>query len=261
MRVFAIANQKGGVGKSTTAINLAAALVNAGRKVLLIDADAQAHSTLGLGVDVKEKLTLAELLTKEGVAAKNVICHTYIKNLDIIPSSLSLAVAEMKLATMGAKEFKLRAKIKDLPGYDIALIDCPPTFGGLVMNAFMSASDIIMPLQLSYFSLEGVNNFIETVNFINSDVGALVGHQVSIFGVLLTFFDTRTKISREVYEVVKSTFGDKLFENSIPQNVKLSEAQALNKAVFDHDPMCSGAKAYAGLAMEVLGRMGGEAWA
>lgn len=254
MRVVAIANQKGGVGKTTTAINLSAALAKLGKKTLLIDTDPQGHASLGLGIKTSDKKTIAELLTYDNLPSKEVIQKTSIDNLSIIPSDLSLAVAEMKLSLMGAKEYKLRTKLSDLEGFDFVIIDCPPTFGTLAINAFTFADEIILPIQLSYFSLEGVNNFVETLNFVNKDINAIVNHLTKINGVLVTFCDTRSKIAKEIKSSLERIFGRKVFDTKIPQNVRLNEAQSRGKIVFDYDPKCKGAKAYESLAQEFLAR-------
>ncbi len=254
MKVIAIANQKGGVGKTTTAINLSAALAKLGKKTLLVDTDPQGHATVGLAIKTKNKKTLAELLTYEDLSAKEVIQKTEIENLDIIPSDLSLAVAEMKLALMGAKEYKLRTKLAKLEGYDFVVIDCPPTFGTLAINAFTFADEVILPIQLSYFSLEGVNNFVETLNFVNKDINGIVNHLVKIGGVLITFCDTRAKIAKEIHASIERVFGRKVFKTKIPQNVRLNEAQSRGKVVFDYDPKCKGAIAYEAFAEEYLSR-------
>lgn len=258
MRTIVIANQKGGVGKSTTTINLGAGLAKRGKKVLLIDADAQGHTSVGLGVNTEEQYTIAELLTKDGVSHKDVIQTTYLKNLDIIPSDLSLSVAEMNLSNQGAKEYRLKTKLKPLKGYDFVLIDCPPTFGTLTMNAFTTASEIILPIQLGYFCLEGVNSFIETINFVNSDIGSVVDHKIDISGVLITFYENRTKLGKEVFSTIKDLFGKTLFKTTIPQNIRLNEAQSNGKSIFDYDNSCKGAKAYLDLTEEILKRKKGK---
>ena len=254
MKIIAIANQKGGVGKTTTAINFSAALTKFGKKVLLIDTDPQGHATIGLGIVTKNKRTLAELLTYEKCSAKDVIQSSYVKDLDVIPSDLSLAVAEMKLSMMGAKEFKLRTKLAGIEGYDFVVIDCPPTFGTLAMNAFTLAHQVILPIQLSYFSLEGVNNFIETLQFVNGDINSIIEHKIHIAGVLITFCDTRAKISREVLASIDRVFGKVVFNTRIPANVRLNEAQAHGKVVFDYDPLCKGSLAYEAFTKEFLER-------
>lgn len=252
MRTIAIANQKGGVGKSTTAINLGAGLVAKGNKVLLIDCDPQGHATLGLGIETKNIKTVADLLIKEKICLEEVISHTEEKSFDIIPSDIGLSVAEMQLSTKGAKEFKLRNSLKELKGYDFIILDCPPTFGTITMNAFTTASEIILPVQLGYFSLEGVASFVETIDFINREIGSVIGHEIVISGVLITFFDTRTTIARNVFKELKEIFEDKIYSTKIPQNVKLNEAQSLGKTIFQYEPDCRGAEAYLDLASEVL---------
>jgi chromosome partitioning protein len=222
--------------------------------VLLIDTDPQGHATIGLGVQTKNKKTLAELLTYDQCSVKDVIQKSYVEGLDVIPSDLSLAVAEMKLSMMGAKEFRLRTKLAHVQGYDFIVVDCPPTFGTLAMNAFTFAHQVILPIQLSYFSLEGVSNFIDTINFVNRDINSIVQHTIKIGGVLITFCDTRAKIAREILESIERVFGKAIFNTKIPSNVRINEAQSHGQVVFDYDPTCKGSIAYEAFAKEFLER-------
>lgn len=254
MKIIAIANQKGGVGKTTTAINLSAALAKKGKKTLLIDTDPQGHATIGLGVNAKDKKTLAELLTYDQCSLHEVIHPTYHENLAVIPSDLSLAVAEMKMSLMGAKEFRLRTKLSQLKGFDYVILDCPPTFGTLAMNAFTFASEVILPIQLSYFSLEGVSSFLETINFINKDINSIIQHTIKISGVLITFCDTRANIAKEVLTSIERVFENSMFKTKIPNNVRLNESQSHGKDVFEYDSKCKGAMAYEAFAQEFLER-------
>ncbi len=254
MHRIAISNQKGGVGKSTTAINLSAGLAHKGKRVLLVDLDPQGHSSLGLGIETEGKQTVAELLCQDDCSLKDVTQHTYIKGLDIIPSDVSLAVAEVKLAQVQAKEFVLRTKL-DKAKYDYLIIDTSPTFNTLLTNAFLTAEHILLPVQLDYFSLAGIESFLNAVNRTNAKAGALVKHRAEVMGVLLTFFKTRSRLSRRVLDAITENFGSKIFQTKIPENVKLSEAQESARAVFDHDPNCPGSEAYRNLVIEVIERM------
>lgn len=254
MRKIAVANHKGGVGKSTTVINLGAGLARLGQRVLVIDTDPQGHTTIGLGVDPKDKLTTGELLLRDDVTCADVIQKTYLENLDLIPSDLRLSTAELKLASMSAKEFRLRNKLRDLKDYDFIIFDCPPTFGTMPLNVFNAADEIILPVQLGYFSFEGVSSFIDTINILNREMGPVINHKIAISGALITFFDTRTTMAKSVLKDIKSIFGELLFKTTIPQNIKLNEAQAHGKAIFDYDDECKGAVAYMALAQEFLKR-------
>ena len=251
MRTIAVANQKGGVGKSTTAINLSAGLAACGYTVLLVDMDPQGHSTKGLGIKTEERKTVADVLCDEGLNAKEVIQRSYIERLDVLPSDLSLAVAEMKLSQMNAREFRLRKKLICLP-YDYIILDCPPTFGTLTINTFLTAKEIVLPVQLGYFALEGISNFLEAINFINRDIGSIVNHSVEISGVVVTFHDLRSKLAKRIYSMLVKLFGNKLYKTVIPQNVKLNEAQSHGKSIYDYAPESKGAIAYKLLTQEVM---------
>jgi len=254
MQKIVIANQKGGVGKSTTAINLSAGLAGRKKKVLLIDMDPQGHSTLGLGIQTEHKQTIADLLCQDDCHIDDVIQETAINGLQILPADVSLAVAEYKLSQISAKEFTLRRKLETIR-YDYVVIDTSPTFGTLLTNSFLFAEHIILPVQLGYFSLAGIHSFLETINHTNKRVGALVGHNTDILGVLFTFFKPKTKLSKRVLESIYELFGDKVLETKIPENVKLNEAQELGKSVFEHDASCSGAVAYHQLTLETMKRL------
>ncbi|GAG35101.1 unnamed protein product, partial [marine sediment metagenome] len=184
--------------------------------------------------------------------ASDVIQSTETENLDIMPSDLSLAIADFRLSSEQNKEFRLRKKLLPIENqYDFALIDSPPTFGTLTMNAFTAGNEIILPMQLEYLSLQGVSNFIDTLNFVNEEVNSIINHKIEIGGVLLTFFNTRTKLSKEVHAAVDKIFDKKVFQAKIPQNVKLGEAQSHGQSIFEYDARCKGAKAYEKLAEEI----------
>lgn len=263
MHTIVIANQKGGVGKTTTTINLGAALAKSGKRVLLIDADHQGHTTKGLNIK-PENGTLCDIFTDEYKMLEDVMCSTEQKGLWVIPSNIQLARVEMKLSLMGAKEYRLRKKIQKSLEYqrrskvhefDYCLIDCPPTFGNICLNAFLSAQWVIMPMQLSYFSLEGVDSFIESLNYVNDELGELVGHHIDFLGVLLNFYDSRTNITKDIRERLEKIFGKLIFDTLVPVNVKLNEAQSKGLPIFEYDPTCKGAEAYLSLCEEVLNRI------
>jgi chromosome partitioning protein len=252
---IAISNQKGGCGKTTSSINLAAGLAYAGKKVLLIDLDPQGNSTIGLGIKTENRQTIAELLCQEECEVKDIVQDTYIEGLHILPSDVSLAVADVKLAQIQAKEFALRSKLVDLT-YDYIIIDTSPTFGTLLTNAVLAADYIILPVGLDYFNLAGMQNFMDTINRTNKKVGQLVNHRAEILGVLFTFFKMSTNHSKRIYDAINDLFGEKVFNTRIPENVRLKESQEAAKAIFDFDPNCSSAKAYHDFTNELMERLG-----
>jgi chromosome partitioning protein len=251
---IAIANQKGGCGKTTSSINLAAGLAYEGRKVLLIDLDPQGNSTIGLGIKTENRQTIAELLCQEECTVKDVAQDTYIEGLHILPSDVSLAVADVKLAQIQAKEFALRSKLIDLQ-YDHIIIDTSPTFGTLLTNAVLAAEYIILPVCLDYFNLAGMQNFMDTINRTNKKVGQLVNHHAEILGVLFTFFKMSTNHSKRIFDAITELFGDKIFKSRIPENVRLKESQEAAKSIFDFAPDSTSAIAYREFTKELEERL------
>lgn len=250
-RIISVANQKGGVGKTTTTVNLGACLAFIGKKVLLIDSDAQGNATSGLGIrkpDVKEDIY--DVLVNE-VPIKDTIIQTERENLLIVPATLQLAGAEIELTSMMARESRLKGALKEVSDeYDFILIDCPPSLGHLTINAFTASDAILIPVQCEYYALEGLSQLLNTVRLVQKHFNP----ELEIEGVLLTMYDARTNLGAEVVEEVRRYFQEKVYDTIIPRNVRLSEAPSHGKPIIDYDPRSKGAEVYQTLAKEVLDR-------
>jgi chromosome partitioning protein len=250
-RIAAIANQKGGVAKTTTTVNLAAGLALRGHPVLIIDLDPQANASTGLGVnrDLVDKSTY-DLLSKER-SLREVVRSTDIRGLDLVPSSLDLAGAEVELVGAMARERKLAEALEDVADdYELVLLDCPPSLGLLTVNALAAAHDLIVPVQCEYYALEGLGQLIGTAERVRRSLNP----DLRIAGFLLTMFDARTKLAGQVADEVRSHFGDLVFETVIPRSVRLSEAPSFGEPVLTLDPSARGSIAYRLLAAEVEAR-------
>jgi chromosome partitioning protein len=250
-RIISVANQNGGVGKTTTTVNLGACLAYDGKKVLLIDSDAQGNATSGLGVrkpDVKQDIY--DVLVNE-VPIKDTIIETSRENLSIVPATLQLAGAEIELTSMMARESRLKSALAEVSDdYDFILVDCPPSLGHLTINAFTASDAILIPVQCEYYALEGLSQLLNTVRLVQKHFNP----GLEIEGVLLTMYDARTNLGAEVVEEVRRYFQEKVYDTIIPRNVRLSEAPSHGKPIIDYDPRSKGAEVYQALAKEVLVR-------
>lgn len=251
--VIALANKKGGVGKTTTSVNLGACLADAGKKVLLIDLDPQGNATSGLGIDKKDiDESVYDVLIND-VDLKKVILHSSHQGLDIVPTTIALSGAEVELTNLMARETRLKDAFGDVKDeYDYILIDCPPSLGLLTINAFTACDSILIPVQSEYYALEGLSQLLNTIKLVRKHFNSAL----KIEGVLLTMYDKRTNLGQQVNAEVKKYFGDQVYETIIPRNVRLSEAPSHGQAIVDYDKRSTGAKVYQQLAKEVLARHG-----
>jgi chromosome partitioning protein len=248
-RVIAIANQKGGVGKTTTSVNLSACLAQEGNKVLIIDIDPQGNTTSGLGIDKGDIDECIYNVLVEDQKARNVIVPTPTENLYILPSTIQLAGAEIELVPTISREVRLKRAIDSVKeDYDYIIIDCPPSLGLLTINSLTAADSVLIPVQCEYYALEGLSQLLNTVRLVQKHLN----QDLEIEGVLLTMLDARTNLGIQVIEEVKKYFREKVFQTIIPRNVRLGEAPSHGKPIITYDPKSRGAEVYLDLAKEVM---------
>ncbi|MBO5930409.1 MAG: ParA family protein [Clostridia bacterium] len=255
-KVIVIANQKGGVGKTTTAVNLSAYLGSLKKKVLLIDSDPQGNATSGLGIEKDQaEHTLYDVYLND-VSLEQAILETNYKNLSVCPCNVQLAGAEIELVSFSQREYILKKALETVKNaYDYIILDCPPSLGLLTLNAFAAADSVLIPIQCEYYALEGLGQLTDTVSTLKQKIN----QDLEIEGILLTMFDKRTNLSSLVYEEVKKFFPEKIFKTVIPRNVRLSEAPSFGESILSYDKLSSGAFAYKALAKEIVKKNAKEA--
>lgn len=248
-RIIAIANQKGGVGKTTTAINLSACLAEKGKKVLAIDMDPQGNMTSGLGVD-KDSIekTVYDLIIGE-VQIEEIICKEVLENLDVLPTNIDLSAAEIELIGIENKEYIIKNEVEKVKeNYDFIIIDCPPSLSMLTINAMTTADSVLVPIQCEYYALEGLSQLIHTIELVKERLNS----NLEIEGVVFTMYDARTNLSLQVVENVKDNLNQNIYKTIIPRNIRLAEAPSYGMPINQYDPKSSGAESYRLLADEVI---------
>jgi chromosome partitioning protein len=253
-RITAVANQKGGVGKTTTAINLATALAQAGQPVLLIDLDPQGNASTGLGIDRRDRRAGTYAVLVDGTPPHALVMPTLVPDLDIVPADADLAGAEVELVGLDQREFRLRTALQSLAGsrYAHIVIDCPPSLGLLTLNGLVAANAVLVPLQCEFFALEGISQLVRTIERVKKNLNP----GLTLQGIVLTMFDRRNNLSDLVAADARSFFGDRVYQTVIPRNVRISEAPSHGKPVLLYDVRSPGAQAYIQLAHEFLEREG-----
>ena len=251
-KAIAIFNQKGGVGKTTTNINLAACLAVKGKKILVLDIDPQGNTTSGLGISKTDmELSTYELLTSDDINVEDAIVHTSTEGLDMIPGSVQLAGAEVELVQLDHREKRLKAALEPIKDkYDYIFIDCPPSLGLLTINSLTAVDSVLIPIQCEYYALEGVSQLVSTIEIVKKSLNT----ELEIEGVILSMFDGRTNLSIQVVEEVKKYFREKVYSTVIPRNVRLAEAPSYGMPIVKYDPSSTGAEAYSEFADEFLSK-------
>ena len=247
-RIIAIANQKGGVGKTTTAVNISTTLAKLGKKVLLIDGDPQGNATSGVGIDKDTEISLYDAIIGD-VDLMTTLQPTVVKNLLVCPSNMNLAGAEVELVSQMSREFRLKEKLDEVKdNFDFIFIDCPPSLGLITVNAFTAADSVLIPVQCEYYALEGLQQLLNTISLVKKHLNK----NLEIEGAVLTMYDIRTNLSNQVVKEVKRYFEDKVYKTVIPRNVRLSEAPSYGMPISIYDPKSKGAKCYEKLSKEIL---------
>ncbi len=250
-RITAIVNQKGGVGKTTTAINLAAQIANANQPVLLVDLDPQGNSTSGLGLPKELAKTTYEVMAGR-VPITRAIENSHVAHLSVLPANANLAGAEVELVERPRREFVLKEILNGVKGYSHIIVDCPPSLGLLTINALTAADNVLIPVQAEYYALEGLSQLLNTIQAVRGSTNP----QLELLGIVLTMYDKRNSLSEQVQTEVRNYFGDKLFETVVPRNVRLAEAPSYGRTIYEHDRWSKGARAYKAFAKEFKDKSG-----